>query len=210
MCINGVSDVTAASNFGAPIGHWLPPCRVRYYQRMADPLPNFAYFVEQLPDEEIEAICTFLSRNERDYATMLGGLTKFRPITIRTKVSIPQQRIWFRKFSQLKPEFAPVWLLAYGTEILMPIEKVALATLPISLRDQLGYEAKEGGPTADEIVTFLKTQEAEHGTSLARQWGNMFLLLMDPASKAPIAEALDQLGWNLSTPPVEGEVAARE
>ncbi|HYE77334.1 MAG TPA: hypothetical protein VEI97_05040 [bacterium] len=164
-------------------------------------LPNFVTFVNNLPDAEVEAICQHLARNEDDFLRTLAGLTKFRAVFIK-RAKPSQQRLWFRKYSGTQQEFAPLWILAYGTSVLMPVEEAALHELRIALKSDLGYDPGDPPPTPDEIEQFLRSAGERFGLTHARQWGNVLLLLMDPSAKAPVAEALDRLGWNLAMDPV--------
>jgi hypothetical protein len=165
----------------------------------ADQRPDFATLVANLPDDELAFITATLTRHEPEYLKAVGGFTKFRPKIVKT--ARPEQQVkWFRRFAAANPEFAPVWLLAYGVEILKPIEEAALETLRITLKEQLGYDPGEPPPTAAEIAAFLQEARGAFGLAHARQWGNLFLLLMDPEAKAPVFEALEQLDWNLCTP----------
>jgi len=177
---------------------------------MTTPTPDFLTFITNLPEDEIGAISTWLVKNERDYLVALGEMTKFRPIFLKTKSTPAQHRKWFRKYAGERPEFGPIWLMAYGVGQLGSIEEAALAKLPIRLREQLGYEPKDAAqpPTEKDIVTFLKESEEAFGMVKTRQWGNIFLLIMDPESKQPVHDALNTLGWNLSTP--EGVAEAAE
>lgn len=169
---------------------------------MATPLPDFAWYALQFPDDELDRILAHLLKEERDYLVQLGQLTKFRPVALKTRVKMDQHRRWWRKFAKERQEFAPAWLLAYGVTMLGPIEEAGLAKLPIRLREQLGYEPtdRDNPPTGSQIAGFLREAEAAYGLELARQWGNILMLLMEPDFKGPVWEALTQLGWGQCVP----------
>lgn len=174
---------------------------------MSTPTPDFLTFITNLSEDEIGDISLWLVKNERDYLVALGEMTKFRPIFLKTKSTPAQHRKWFRKYAGERPEFGPIWLMAYGVGQLGSIEEAALAKLPIRLREQLGYEPKDPAnpPTEQQVVTFLKESEEAFGLTKSRQWGNIFLLIMDPEHKQPVHDALNSLGWNLSTPAATAE-----